>query len=67
MNLYATLATVKLEYVILGNHKYKRAWGPEIIERLNNTSSLESRTSRVLNLSMSSLDHQWMVVDTLYS
>ena len=34
----ATLATVKLEYVILGNHKYKRAWGPEIIERLNNTS-----------------------------
>ena len=66
----ATLATVKLEYVIPSYHKYKRTWGPEIIQRLNNsrkTSSLESRTSRVLNLSMSSLDHQWMVVDTLYS
>ena len=30
------LATVKLEYVIPGYHKYKHAWGTEINEKLNN-------------------------------
>ena len=50
----ATLTTIELEYVIAGYHEYKRVWSPEINERLNNsrrTSSLESRSSQVQNLS----------------
>ena len=47
----ATLTTDKLEYVIPGCRKYKRVWSPG--QRLNSrrTSSLESRTSHVQNLS----------------
>ena len=48
----AALTTVELEYVIRGYHEYKRVWSPEINERLSNrTSSLESRLSRLRNLS----------------
>ena len=50
----AILTTTELEYVIRGYHECKSVWSPEINERLSNsrtTSSLESRTSRVLNLS----------------
>ena len=47
----ATLTTDELEYVIPGYRKYKCVWSPEVNERLRNSSSLKSHTSRAQNLS----------------